>query len=90
MSDISPELVSQYANQFDPSLEGRESEARRLAALVQGMLAGLASMDNGPVKMMTKLVSVEQDKGPDGIYYPWFHLVFESGIRLRVSIDPEV
>lgn len=84
---ITPQAVSEFISQYDPA---REHDAREVSALVQGMLAGLAMMENGPLRKMTTLVSVEQDKGSDGIYNPWFHLVFESGLRVRVSVEPEL
>lgn len=85
MSNSQADAVSQYVEQMRVS----DPEAQQTAALLQGMLVGLTLQDGGPVQQFLKVVDIEQGRDDDGIYYRYFHVVLESGLKIRVSIEPE-
>lgn len=60
-------------------------EARMLCAFIQGGLCIKAH----ELRDMVKLTSVEQPTDDAGNYLPYFVLQLESGLRIRVGVQPE-
>lgn len=78
--------VSELASAYD---ENQEWEARSVARLIQGGLFGLALNIDSPLRRFVRIHDVEQLQDEEGTYLPHFTVVTESGLRIRISVEPE-
>lgn len=64
----------------------RHNETRAVAAFIHGYLAMLVSQEGVPG--LTE-VNIEQPTDGKGEYLPYFVIITESGLRVRVSVEPD-
>lgn len=76
--DLSEE-ITKLADSYD---EDAEAEKQSVRAFAQGMLAGGAARQS-----MLKVAEVETPRDENGDYLPYFVIVTQSGIRLKVTVE---
>lgn len=78
------EEITRLANEYDPE---REFDARSVAKLIQGSLYMYTARD---LTQIVKTADVELNTDANGNYADYFTIVTESGLRIRVSVEPEL
>lgn len=79
--------ISRLAQEYDPE---READAKATRAFTQGMLfAEMAKQLPSNPNRIIKVIDLEQEKDADGNYLPYFTVVYESGARIRITLEVE-
>lgn len=79
--------ISRLAQEYDPEAD---LDAKAARSFTQGMLFGeLMKQMPGNLGRIVKVVDLEQEIDEEGQYLPYFVIVYESGARVRVTLEVE-
>lgn len=87
MNDLGKQ-ISQLASEFEQARDDG-SEKWMVTRILQGALYALTDREFRANRSIIKVTAVEQQADSEGIYLNHFTVVTASGIRIRVTVEPE-